>query len=199
MISINEAVIVEGKYDKIKLSSIVDGLVIETNGFRIFKDKNRLNLIRRLALERGIIILTDSDSAGFMIRNYLSCSINRGKVYHAYVPDVFGKEKRKCKFSKEKKIGVEGMESSIIENAIKDLTTNINILQPSLEDFQKIKFKFYELGFCGCEFSRTRRDKLKSYLDLPENLSTNSLIKVLIRCFKKEELEMILKNIAKGT
>lgn len=107
-LKVKEAVIVEGKYDKIKLSSLIDGVIIETNGFQIFKDPEQMAMIRQLAETRGILVLTDSDGAGFVIRNYLSSSIPAEQIKHAYVPDMFGKEKRKEKPSKEGKLGVEG-------------------------------------------------------------------------------------------
>ena len=118
MIKINQAVIVEGKYDKIKLSSIIDGLIIETNGFSVFKDKEKQRLIRRLADEKGILIMTDSDSAGFKIRSFLGGSIPSDKIFHAYIPDIFGKEKRKTEYSKEGKLGVEGVSVQVITEAL---------------------------------------------------------------------------------
>ena len=107
MIRVTEAIVVEGKYDKIKLSSLVDGLIIETDGFRIFKDKEKMALLRSLAESRGLVVLTDSDSAGFLIRHYLAGSIPSGQIKNAYIPDIFGKEKRKAAPSKEGKLGVE--------------------------------------------------------------------------------------------
>ncbi len=198
MIKLNEAVIVEGKYDKIKLSGIIDALIIETNGFRIFKDKKKLNFIRRLAVSKGIIILTDSDSAGFLIRNYLNSSISEGRVIHAYIPDIIGKEKRKVKASKESKIGVEGMDEENIKKSInmsgaliKDLS---DISDKKSEDikFRNIKLKFYELGYCGNKFSQKKRTELKESLKIPQYLSTNALIKLLSKCFTEDELEKIL-------
>ena len=118
MIQVKEAVIVEGKYDKIKLSSIIDGLIIETHGFQIFKDKEQMALLRKLAAARGLLILTDSDGAGFVIRNYLSGCIPKSQIKHAYIPDLFGKEKRKAKASKEGKLGVEGVPAQVIRQAL---------------------------------------------------------------------------------
>ena len=118
MIQVKEAVIVEGKYDKIKLSSIIDGLIIETHGFQIFKDKEQMALLRKLAAARGLLILTDSDGAGFVIRNYLSGCIPKNQIKHAYIPDLFGKEKRKAKASKEGKLGVEGVPAQVIRQAL---------------------------------------------------------------------------------
>ena len=119
MIKVKEAIIVEGKYDKIKLSSIIDGLIITTNGFGIFNDKERQYLIRELAKKRGIIVLTDSDSAGFVIRNFLKGSVPKEQIKHAYIPDIFGKEKRKDKRSKEGKLGVEGVSKELILEALR--------------------------------------------------------------------------------
>ena len=110
MLHIEQAVIVEGKYDKIKLSSILDAVIITTNGFSVMKNKEKLEIIRFYAQNKGIIILTDSDSAGFKIRNYLKGAIKNGKIINVYVPDIFGKEKRKAAPSKEGKLGVEGID-----------------------------------------------------------------------------------------
>ena len=118
MIRIKEAIIVEGKYDKVKLSSLIDGLILETRGFGIFKDKRQMELIRKLADSRGIIVLTDSDAAGFVIRGHLNSSVDNSKIKHAYIPDVFGKEKRKEKSSKEGKLGVEGVDAALILEAL---------------------------------------------------------------------------------
>ena len=109
MIAVNEAVVVEGKYDKIKLSALIDGLIIETNGFQIYKNPEKMNLLRRLAKERGLLILTDSDAAGFQIRHYLTGAIGPQYIKQAYIPDIYGKERRKEKASSEGKLGVEGL------------------------------------------------------------------------------------------
>ena len=114
MLKIKEAVIVEGRYDKIKLSNLIDALIIETNGFSVYKDKKKLDFIKRLANERGIIVITDSDHSGFQIRNYLSSAIPKEKIKHIYIPDIYGKEKRKKEASKEGKLGVEGIDDAIL-------------------------------------------------------------------------------------
>ena len=114
MLKIKEAVIVEGRYDKIKLSNLIDALIIETNGFSVYKDKKKLDFIKRLANERGIIVITDSDHSGFQIRNYLSSAIPKEKIKHIYIPDIHGKEKRKKEASKEGKLGVEGIDDAIL-------------------------------------------------------------------------------------
>ena len=118
MLKIKEAIIVEGRYDKNSLSQVVDGLILETSGFGVFKDGEKLELIRRLAQRQGIIVLTDSDGAGFVIRNYLKGAIPKDQVKHAYIPDVYGKERRKRKAGKEGKLGVEGMNPEVLRQAL---------------------------------------------------------------------------------
>ena len=130
MIKINEAVIVEGKYDKIKLSNILDALIIETNGFGIYKDKERRDFIRRLAKERGLIILTDSDHSGFQIRNFIANCAKGGSVKHLYIPDVYGKERRKEQPSKEGKLGVEGISDDILIKLFSDNGVEYENSQP---------------------------------------------------------------------
>lgn len=119
MLKIKEAIIVEGKYDKIKLGSIVDAPIIETNGFRVFSDKEKQSLIRKIAQVRGILVLTDSDGAGFVIRNFLKGAVDKSKIKHCYIPQIKGKEKRKPEKSKEGFLGVEGVSNEIIVEAIK--------------------------------------------------------------------------------
>ena len=119
MIKLSMPVIVEGKYDIIKLSNMIDGLVIKTDGFGIFKDKEKQQLLRRLAEEKGIIVLTDSDSAGFMIRNFISSVVQKEKIINVYIPDIYGKEKRKTEGGKEGKLGVEGMSEAVLEEAFR--------------------------------------------------------------------------------
>ena len=119
MLKIKEAIIVEGRYDKIKLSQLVDTPIIETNGFRIFSDKEKQSLIRQIADVRGILVLTDSDSAGFLIRNFLKGAVDKSKIKHCYIPQIEGKEKRKSQKSKEGLLGVEGVTDEIIISAIR--------------------------------------------------------------------------------
>ncbi len=199
MIKINQAVIVEGRYDKIKLSSIIDGLIIETNGFSIFKDKEKQRLIRRLADEKGILIMTDSDSAGFKIRSFLGGSIPGDKIFHAYIPDIFGKENRKTEYSKEGKLGVEGVPVQVITEALE----RAGVLYESREDTQRREITnvdLYEYGLSGTPDCKQRKEKLLRFLDLPVRLSTSSLVKLLNtfmtyedftksieECFKEEE------------
>lgn len=177
MFKVKQAVIVEGKYDKIKLSSIIDAVIIETDGFKIFKDKEKQKLIRKLASNCGILILTDSDSAGFKIRSFLCGTIPNENIYHAYIPDILGKEKRKTAPSKEGKLGVEGVPSSIIVDA---LTQAGIIFEESREISRRIsKIDFYEDGITGKENSKLLKSLLLKRLDLPTRLSTNSFLKII--------------------
>ncbi len=177
MIQIRQAVIVEGKYDKIRLSSLLDTLILETDGFAIFKNKEKQALIRRLAEKRGILILTDSDSAGFKIRAFLGGSIPKEQVYHAYIPDIFGKEKRKDSPSKEGKLGVEGIPTEVLLDALEKAGVLFQtVSQPSK---QITNADLYEDGFSGRPDSKTRRKKLLAYFALPERLSTNALLQTL--------------------
>ena len=150
MIKIKEAVIVEGKYDKIKLSSLIDGLIIETGGFQIFSDREKIELLRRLADTRGLLILTDSDSAGFLIRNHIQSCIPKEKIRHAYIPDLYGKEKRKLHPSKEGKLGVEGIDPEILLESIRRSGASAIEEAGSSEEKRKItKLDLYEDGFSG--------------------------------------------------
>ena len=184
-IKISQAVIVEGKYDKIKLSNIIDAFIIETNGFGIFKDKEKLSFIKRLALERGIIILTDSDHAGFMIRNHLSSAIPKDRIINVYIPDIFGKEKRKTAPSKEGKIGVEGVPAEILLEAFRKAGVNCEIKE---NPDPITNYDLFELGLSGKADSKEKRKKLLKVLDLPEFLSTSSLLSYLNNNLTKEEL-----------
>lgn len=178
MIKIRQAIIVEGRYDKIKLSSVIDGLIIETNGFSIFKDKEKQRLIRRLAEEKGILILTDSDSAGFKIRSFLGGSIPKEQITHAYIPDIFGKEKRKAEFSKEGKLGVEGVPTEVIVSALEK--AGVLFENSEKEDHRLItNVDLYEYGLSGTPDCKQRKEKLLGFLDLPVRLSTSSLVKLL--------------------
>lgn len=189
MIRIKEAVIVEGKYDKIKLSSLIDGLILETHGFKIFKDEKQMALIRRLADTRGILVLTDSDSAGFVIRNYLSGSIAPEKIKHAYIPDMLGKERRKRQGSKEGKLGVEGVPAAEIIAALERAGVVCQKEDQAVEPAKRsiTKGDLYADGFTGRDNSAQKRRLLLGYLNLPEHLATNSLLQVLNGMMDYEE------------
>ena len=191
-IKLSEAVIVEGKYDKIKLSNILDAFIIETNGFAVFKDKTKLSFIKKLAKERGIIILTDSDHAGFMIRNYISSGVPKEQIKNVYIPDIFGKEKRKNAPSKEGKLGVEGMTKEVIVEALSKagITSSKSMCSDPVTTVD-----FYDLGLTGGAGSKAKRKALCKTLDLPEFLSTSSLISCINNFMTKEEFYSVCQNL----
>ena len=177
MIKINQAVIVEGKYDKIKLSSIIDAPIIQTDGFGIFKDKELQRLIRMLAEKRGILVLTDSDSAGFKIRSFIGSTVDKKYIKNAYSPDIFGKERRKTEPSKEGKLGVEGVSEEVIMQAL----ANAGVLYENSSEPERpiTKLDLYEFGFTGGENSAEKRACLLRYYALPSRLTANALVTVL--------------------
>lgn len=191
-IKLSEAVIVEGKYDKIKLSNILDAFIIETNGFAVFKDKTKLSFIKKLAKERGIIVLTDSDHAGFMIRNYISSGVPKEQIKNVYIPDIFGKEKRKNAPSKEGKLGVEGMTKEVIVEALSKagITSSKSVCSDPVTTVV-----FYDLGLTGGAGSKAKRKALCKALDLPEFLSTSSLISCINNFMTKEEFYSFCQNL----
>ncbi|MBQ7503867.1 MAG: DUF4093 domain-containing protein [Ruminococcus sp.] len=192
MISIKEAVIVEGRYDTIKLSEVIDTPVIETGGFRIFKDKEKQNLIRKIAEERGILVLTDSDSAGFVIRNFLKGSVPEEKIKHAYIPQLKGKEKRKSEASKEGLLGVEGVSAEIIAEAVRKSGATILGEDNEIKKSEITKQDLYELGLTGRENSAILREKLLKKLELPTYLSTNAMLSALNCLYSLEELKELV-------
>lgn len=187
MIKIKEAVIVEGKYDKIRLESLLDALIIPTNGFSVFKDREKMRFIRRMADERGILILTDSDHAGFQIRAYLADAVGKDKVKHAYIPDVFGKERRKSEPSKEGKLGVEGMETQTLLKALKKAGVTAQAQVPDETAVRITNADLFNDGFSGRPNSKKLKHALLKEMDLPEFLSTSSLLNVLNFCLTFEE------------
>ena len=194
MIKIKEAVIVEGKYDKIKLSSIIDAPIVTTDGFRIFKDKEKQKFIRNLAEKRGILILTDSDSAGLMIRSFLGGSIKKEYIKHVYVPELFGKEKRKTEKSAEGILGVEGVPADIIIDAL----TRAGVITDSSEKNNAkpiTKYDLYEDGFFGKENCTEKRKLLLLKASLPSGLSTNALAEMLNIFMTREEYKNTVKEI----
>lgn len=195
MIKLNEAVIVEGRYDKILLHGFIDAPIIETGGFRVFKDKEKQKLIRKLSETRGIIIMTDSDSAGFVIRNFLRGIVSAGKIKHCYIPQIRGKEKRKAEVSKEGYLGVEGLDEKTIIEALE--RSGVNICSKSGEtEFEEItKADFYELGLSGKENSAKLREKLLKKLGMPTYLSANAFLAVLNCFYSKKDLLDILREI----
>lgn len=179
-LKIREAVVVEGKYDKIKLSSLIDGIIIVTNGFQIFHNKKQMELLRRLADTRGLLVLTDSDGAGFQIRHYLTGSIDPAKIKHAYIPDILGKERRKEKPSSEGKLGVEGIPIQILKEAI--LRAGISCGESNIPQGSSCpitKLDLFETGLTGRDDSAIRRRTFLKSLGLPEHLSANAMLPVL--------------------
>lgn len=195
MIKIKEAIVVEGKYDKIKLSSIVDAVIIVTNGFRIYKDKEKLAMIRHYANTTGIILLTDSDSAGFRIRSFIKGAVKNGKIYNVYIPDIYGKESRKIKPSAEGKLGVEGIKPKILLDAFEKAGIRTSDTPPIADPITKSYL--FELGLSGCSRSSELRREIQIKLGLPELLSTNSLIEVLNTIMTKSELTSLVKELTK--
>ena len=195
-IRIKEALVVEGKYDKNTLAQLVDAPIFVTEGFGIFKDPEKLTLLRAAAEKRGLIVLTDSDGAGLVIRNHLKGAIDPALVKHAYIPDVFGKEKRKAAPGKEGKLGVEGMTPAVLLQALRNAGATIIDgpvgaaigRQPDAESIEITKTDLYELGLTGRPDSKERRRALQKALGLPENLSTNALLTALNCVTTREEL-----------
>lgn len=186
---IREAIVVEGRYDKNTLSQLVDTLIITTEGFQVFKSKEKAALLRRVAARRGLIVLTDSDGAGFVIRNHLKGIIPPSQLKQCYIPDVFGKEKRKKAPGKEGKLGVEGMRPEVLEAALRQCGATIlgetSAHQPG-GDITKLDL--YQLGLSGQPDSAVKRRELLKRLALPEHLSANALVQVLNTIMTKEEL-----------
>ena len=191
MISIKEAIIVEGKYDKMRLKSAVDATIIETNGFRIFKDKEKVNLIKQLAQKQGIIILTDSDSAGFLIRNHLRGIVPQEQIKNAYIPQIKGKEKRKDHPSKEGALGVEGVDEDIILKALQ----NAGAVCGKENQELITKTDLYNLGLTGGEKSKILRTALLKQLKLPQYMSAKAMLEVLNTVTTPKELYTLVEKI----
>lgn len=193
MIKVKQAIIVEGKYDKIRLSNIVDAVIIETRGFGIYKNKEIAELIRSLAKKTGIIILTDSDSAGFRIRSHIRGIVKDGEIINVYIPDIPGKEKRKTVRSKQGLLGVEGIDDKTLLNAFE----KAGVLAEKSENSQNdpiTKATLFDCGLTGCNNSALLREKIQQKLGLPRQLSTNLLIEILNKMYSKSEFEQIVKE-----
>ena len=197
MLHIKETIVVEGKFDKEQLEKVTDAPIICTGGFSLYTNKNIINSIRRMAQKTGIIILTDSDQAGFRIRNYIKqCVGNRGVVKHAYIPTVKGKEKRKTVSGKEGLLGVEGMTEELLSEILKNVT-EVGELPERRADEIITKTTFYEDGLSGKEDSADLRKKLSKELGLPLRISANSLIEVLNTAFTIDEYRKAMDKIRK--
>ena len=191
---IREAIIVEGRYDKNTLSQIVDAPILETAGFGIFKDKQQMKLLRQVAEKRGLIVFTDSDGAGFVIRNHIKSAIDGKYLKHAYIPDIPGKERRKSAPGKEGKLGVEGMTPQIILNALRRAGATMD--GEAVTTLSQItKQDMMELGLSGGKDSSSLRGMLLRKLDLPEHMSANAMLQALNLLYSKEEISQLVVNL----
>ncbi len=195
MIRIREAIVVEGRYDKAALANVADTVIVDTAGFGIFSDKEKLALLRRLAQARGLVVLTDSDGGGFLIRNFLKSAIEPGLVKHAYIPDVPGKERRKKSPSREGKLGVEGMGPDVLEAALRRAGATVLGETDKKTAPPVTKAELYELGLTGRPDSAQKRAAVKKALDLPERLATNGLLDVLNALMTRQELEALISSL----
>ncbi len=196
-IRLKEAIVVEGRYDKNTLAQLVDTLILTTEGFQIFRRDDQVRLLRRVARERGLIVLTDSDGAGFVIRNHLKGMLPPEQVKHAYIPDLYGKEKRKAHPGKEGKLGVEGMTPEVLTAALRRAgATFLEEAGDAPSPTKEItKADLYRLGLTGGPQSRARRAALYRALDLPEHLSSGGLLQVLNTFYTLEEVERAVEEL----
>ena len=194
MVKIKEAIVVEGRYDKNTLSQIVDAPILETSGFGIFKDKQQMALLRRIAETRGLIVFTDSDGAGFVIRNHIKSAIPGKYLKHAYIPDIYGKERRKAAPGKEGKLGVEGMtRETILESLRRAGATMEGEEVPASK--QITKQDLMELGLSGTADASAKRLKILKHLHLPERMSPNAMLQALNLLYNIEELTTIVESM----
>ena len=196
MRAIKEVIVVEGRYDKNTLSQIVDATVITVGGFSVFNDKEKLAFLRRLAEERGLIVLTDSDGAGFVIRSYLKGALPKEKVKQAYIPDIHGKERRKRHAGKEGKLGVEGMKPEVLLDALRKAgATFLDEEERAAEKRNPItKADLFELGLTGGPDSTAKRQALLKKLNLPERLTANGMLEALNLLYDREALLAVLEE-----
>ena len=195
MIRIKEAIVVEGRYDKNALSQVVDAVILETSGFSVFKNGEKLTLLRRVAAKQGLIVLTDSDGAGFVIRNYIKGAIPPAQVKHAYIPDVYGKERRKRTPGKEGKLGVEGMRPEVLLQSLLRAGATVEGEACSAPRGELTAADLFTLGLTGREDSAARRAALLRHLELPEHMSAKALLTVLNALYTPEELEAMLTEL----
>lgn len=199
MIRIREAILVEGRYDANAVHQVVDAIVLETGGFRIFNDKDQLRLLRRIAATRGLILLTDSDGAGFVIRNYLKGALPAGSIKQAYIPDIQGKERRKRHSSKEGKLGVEGMRPDVILQALRRAGATIEQEGSApISNDVITKADFYEWGLAGRTDSVKRRAAVLHALDLPAHMTANALLEFINAVGTRADIEQIIQQISAG-
>ena len=195
MVKIREAIVVEGKYDKNTLSQVVDATIFQTDGFGIMTNGEMLAFLRKIAEKRGLIVLTDSDGAGFQIRNYLKSGIPGQHLKHAYIPDIAGKERRKDKPGKEGKLGVEGMTPETIIGCLRNAGATIEGESTAMTHNEISKTDLFDMGLSGAPDSKCRRLALLKKLELPEHMSSNAMLQALNMLYTKEELYHILEEI----
>lgn len=196
MVKIREAIVVEGRYDKNTLSQIVDAPIFQTNGFGIRKDKELLALLRSVARKRGLIVFTDSDGAGFVIRNFLKSAIPPEQLKHAYIPDIYGKERRKSAPGKEGKLGVEGMQPEVILSSLRRAGATFED-ENALGVAGITKQDFADLGLSGGKDSKQKRLMLLKHLDFPAHMSSNALLQAMNVLFAPEEFKQIVMQLEK--
>ena len=194
MVKLKEAILVEGRYDKNTLSQIVDAPILQTNGFGIFKDKKQMALLRQVAETRGLIVFTDADGAGFVIRNHIKSAIPGKYLKHAYTPDIFGKERRKVRAGKEGKLGVEGMKPEIILEALRKAGATIEGEDTPVSR-QITKQDLMELGLSGGADASAKRLALLKKLNLPEHMSANAMLQALNLLYSLEELHQLVSGL----
>ena len=197
MVKIKEAIVVEGRYDRNTLSQIVDATIFETNGFGIFKNKEQMALLRTVAQKRGLIVLTDSDGAGFVIRNHLKSAIPGAYLKHAYIPDIAGKEKRKAAPGKEGKLGVEGMRPKVILEALRACGATFDDETQDSPRAAITKQDFVELGLSGGTDSSVKRLCVQKAMNLPEHMSANALLQALNLLMTADELRNLVTTLEK--
>jgi len=197
MRKIKEVIVVEGRYDKNTLSQIVDATVITVGGFSVFNDKEKVAFLRRLANERGLIVLTDSDGAGFVIRNYLKGALPKDQVKQAYIPDVQGKERRKRHAGKEGKLGVEGMKPEVLLEVLRKAGATFMDGEELITEAKEpiTKADLFEMGLTGGPDSTAKRQALLKQLNLPERLTANGMLEALNLLYDRESLLAVLKEI----
>lgn len=196
MVKIKEAILVEGRYDKNTLSQVVDAPILETSGFGIFKNKAQMKLLRQVAQTRGLIVFTDSDGAGFLIRNHIKSAIAPQYLKHAYIPDIYGKERRKAAPGKEGKLGVEGMTRDVILEALRRAGATMEGEMGEMS-CSITKQDMMELGLSGGSNASARRAALMKRLDLPERMSANGLLQALNLLYTREQLEELVLTMEK--
>ena len=194
MVKIREAIVVEGRYDKNTLSQIVDAPILETSGFGIFKDKQQMALLRRIAETRGLIVFTDSDGAGFVIRNHIKSAIPGKYLKHAYIPDVYGKERRKAAPGKEGKLGVEGMKTQVLIDVLRRAGATVEG-ESTVSCHQISKQDLMELGLSGGADASAKRLALLKKLDLPEHMSANAMLQALNLLYNLDELNELVREL----